>query len=116
LVVVQCTQPLPERPRHFLGGDLLEGAAQVRKAWADGACRQLAAQPRQALVDRGAHRRQAPQLGEAPPPRPGRPGWAGRRPCAASMRSFMPTRATPARCAAAGSTLGGTPKSMIRGA
>ena len=28
----------------------------------------------------------------------------------------MPTRATPARCAAAGSTLGGTPKSMTRGA
>jgi len=30
LLVIQCTQLLPERTRHFLGGNLFEGAAQVR--------------------------------------------------------------------------------------
>src|SRR5881392_1261244 len=47
LLIVQCTQLLPERTRHFLGGDLFEGAAQVCKPRADGARGELAAQPRQ---------------------------------------------------------------------
>jgi len=64
---IECTQLALERARDFLGGDLLERAAQLREARPDGAQRKLGPQPRQALVDRGAYRRKTHELREPAP-------------------------------------------------
>ena len=56
LPVVKCTQLMGQCTRHFLGGDALEGAAQLGQLRADGARGEFGAQARESLVDGRAHR------------------------------------------------------------
>ena len=75
-----------------------------RQARADGARGELGAQPREALVDRRAHRREAHQLRQAPPLR--RLDEIVHADARAVRRAARPPE----------STFGGTPKSMSSGA